>query len=201
MLLFQKRFLAGLVDGSITLTLRQWATPRVKPGGRYRVHPIGVVEVTGVAPMRVGEITAKDAKRAGFASLPELIEYLRPVAKGKFGPATELYRIELRYAGDGDFVDLARQDQLSAEDIAAIDQRLAKFDAKRPWTRETLTLIAKNPRIAASKLAAQVGRETKPFKADVVKLKKLGLTQSFEVGYELSPRGKVYWQKASRRKK
>jgi hypothetical protein len=36
------------------------------------------------------------------------------------------------------------------------------------------------------------------FKADVVKLKKLGLTQSFEVGYELSPRGRSYWDKVKR---
>ena len=47
-LLFQKRFHAGLVDGSITLTFRAWPRPRVKPQGRYRVHPIGVVEVTGI---------------------------------------------------------------------------------------------------------------------------------------------------------
>ena len=47
-------------------------------------------------------------------------------------------------------------------------------------------------RVAASKLAARVGRETLPFKTDVRKLKKLGLTQSFEVGYELSPRGLAY---------
>ena len=31
-----------------------------------------------------------------------------------------------------------------------------------------------------------------PFKAGVVKLKKLGLTQSFEVGYELSPKGRAF---------
>ena len=34
-----------------------------------------------------------------------------------------------------------------------------------------------------------VGRETAPFKIDVRKLKGLGLTRSFEVGYEISPRG------------
>jgi hypothetical protein len=54
-----------------------------------------------------------------------------------------------------------------------------------------MRLIQKHPRIAASKLAAKLGRETLPFKVDVRKLKKLGLTQSFEVGYELSPRGEA----------
>jgi hypothetical protein len=37
-----------------------------------------------------------------------------------------------------------------------------------------------------------LGRETHALKADIVKLKKLGLTQSFEVGYELSPRGAAF---------
>ena len=66
------------------------------------------------------------------------------------------------------------------------------MDKGKPWTRETLRLIAKHPRIAASKLAAKVERETLPFKVDVRKLKKLGLTQSFEVGYEISPRGRAF---------
>jgi hypothetical protein len=55
-----------------------------------------------------------------------------------------------------------------------------------------MALIDRFPRVAASKLAAKIGRETAPFKVDVRKLKKLGLTQSFEVGYEISPRGRAY---------
>jgi len=38
-------------------------------------------------------------------------------------------------------------------------------------------------------LAATVGRERHPFKIGVRKLKELGLTESLEVGYRLSPRG------------
>jgi hypothetical protein len=201
MLLFQKRFLAGLVDGSITLTFRQWPTARVKVGGRYRVHPIGVVEVSGVDRTRVGEITEAEARRAGFSDRAELLAYLKPAAKGPFGPRTELFRIELRHAGDGDWVAGSRDDKLSTDDIAEIDARLARLDQQRPWTRDTLTLIAKHPRTAAAELAAQLGREKLSFKADVVKLKKLGLTQSLEVGYELSPRGAAYWKVAGRRRK
>jgi len=36
-----------------------------------------------------------------------------------------------------------------------------------------------------------VGRETQPFKRDVRKLKELGLTESLERGYQLSPRGQA----------
>jgi hypothetical protein len=66
------------------------------------------------------------------------------------------------------------------------------MDAKEPWTAATLALIEEHPRVVASRLAKMVGRETAPFKVDVRKLKKLGLTQSFEIGYEISPRGRAY---------
>ena len=39
-----------------------------------------------------------------------------------------------------------------------------------------------------------------PFKVDVRKLKRLGLTQSFEVGYELSPRGRALLERLPRRR-
>ena len=90
-------------------------------------------------------------------------------------------------------------DKLGPDDVAAIAARLARMDGTKPWTRATLRLIAKHPRIAASKLAAKLGRETLPFKVDVRKLKKLGLTQSFEVGYEVSPRGRAYLAQRRRR--
>ncbi len=55
-----------------------------------------------------------------------------------------------------------------------------------------LELIAENPGVRAPDLAARMGRETLPFKRDVRKLKELGLTESLEVGYRLSPRGRAY---------
>ena len=52
--------------------------------------------------------------------------------------------------------------------------------------------IAAAPGLRAGDLAAGLGRERLPFKADVRKLKALGLTESLEVGYRLSPRGRAY---------
>ena len=189
MLLFQKAFHEGLVSGRITLTFRRWAKPHVKPGGRYRCHPIGVLQVDAVAPTTERAISEADATRAGFATKKELLAYL---AAFPAKPGTTLFRVELHHAGDGDRVDLALEDDLSPDDVAAIMAKLAKLDAKRPWSEETLAIIARRPRTAASKLAAELGRETLPFKVDVRKLKRLGLTMAFEVGYELSPRGKAY---------
>jgi hypothetical protein len=53
-------------------------------------------------------------------------------------------------------------------------------------------VIARRPGVRAADLAAEVGRERLPFKADVRKLKRLGLTEALEVGYRLSPRGRAY---------
>ena len=187
MLLFKKAFFEGLTSGAITLTFRRWQKPHVKPGGRYRCHPIGVLEVDALAIVTTKSITAKDAEAAGFESRETLLAYL-----GELGPlddTTEIYRVVLHHGGDGDRVGLALEADLDAAAVETITKKLARMDAVSPWTKKTLAIIDKNPRIAASKLAAKLGRETLPFKVDVRKLKKLGLTQSFEVGYEISPRG------------
>ena len=49
--------------------------------------------------------------------------------------------------------------------------------------------IAERPATRAVELATALGRERTPFKTDVRKLKELGLTESLERGYRLSPRG------------
>ncbi len=195
MLLFKKPFHAGLVDGSVTLTFRRWDKPHVRAGGRYRCHPIGVLEVDDVRVVRVGEIDDRDAKRAGFSDRAALLEFLRTGPRGEdVTDATAVFRIALHHGGDGDRVEIALEDKLAREDIEAIAKKLARLDrlSDSPWTAKVLRLIAKHPRIAASQLAKKLGRETLPFKVDVRKLKKLGLTQSFEVGYEVSPRGRAF---------
>src|SRR5439155_7558120 len=100
-----------------------------------------------------------------------------------------------------DRVELALDDQLAATDVVAIRTRLARLDKPKPWTRRTLALIDQHPRVAASNLAKMVKRETQPFKIDVRKLKRLGLTQSFEVGYEISPRGRAYLDAVAKAKR
>jgi hypothetical protein len=192
LLLFQKRFHAGLVSGAVRLTFRSWKTPRVKPGGRYRVHPIGVVEVERVDRVTVAEISEADARAAGFADRAELLAYARPVVEGRLTARTPMFRVALHHGGDGDRVPLALEAELGPAEVAEIASRLERLDRSGAWTRRVLRLIDRRPRVAASKLARQLGRETLPFKVEVRKLKRLGLTQSFEVGYELSPRGRRF---------
>src|SRR6266498_627761 len=115
-LLFKKPFWNGLQTGCITLTFRRWEKPKVRPGGRYRCHPIGVLEVDRVARVRVAEITTRDARRAGFASRDELIGYLAEVAAGSpLHDDSEVFRVELHHGGDGDRVELALVDRLGPD--------------------------------------------------------------------------------------
>ena len=199
MLLFQKRFHAGIVDGAVRLPFRLWEKPHVKVGGRYRVHPIGVVEVNTVESVALAEISEADALAGGFQSRDELLSYMEPVAKKPLTPSTPVFRVGFVHGGDGDHVSIALETELSSEALADLEKRLARLEREGPWVKKVMALIDKHPRVAASQLAKRLKRETEPFKIDVRKLKKLGLTQSFEVGYEVSPRGRKFLEFTGKR--
>ena len=135
-------------------------------------------------------VTAADAKQAGYSGVAELLDQVRT------GDGRKLYRVEFRRLDEPDPREqLANNDQLSADDLDEITSKLTRLDtaaANGPWTAQTLGLIADNPARRAPDLAEMVGRETKPFKLDVRKLKNLGLTKSLKIGYELSPRGRAF---------
>jgi hypothetical protein len=192
MLLFQKRFHEGLKSGAVTLTFRRWDKPRVKAGGRYRCHPIGVLEVDAIERVSVKDITDQDADLCGFQSHEQLLAYLSGGTGGAVDDDTEVYRVALHHGGDGDRVPIALDATLTEHDFAALQKKLARLDCDVPWTLATLRLIEQHPQVVARVLAKKLGRERDPFKADVRKLKRLGLTQSFEIGYELSPRGRAF---------
>jgi hypothetical protein len=178
--------LDAVAAGTVTLAFRRWDRPRVRVGGTQRT-PAGVLEFTAVDPVDEADLTSEDARAAGFADLAALQEAQRGDG--------QLYRVALRLAGPDPRVALRAKRRLSRADRADIDTRLARMDrsaAHGPWTAAVLELIAENPGVRAPDLAARMGRETLPFKRDVRKLKELGLTESLEVGYRLSPRGRAY---------
>src|SRR3569832_1564886 len=156
MLLFKKPFFAGLQDGSITVTYRRWQKPHVRPGGRYRCHPIGVLEVDRIALVAVGSIRDADALAAGFADRTALVAYLAEL--GPLDDATEVYRVELHHGGDGDRVELALHDQLTADDVAAIRTKLARLDREEAWTKMTLALFGLLSWFAVSLFVLLLGR-------------------------------------------
>jgi hypothetical protein len=186
-MLFEQRLWAGLADGTVTVTFRRWPRPRARAGGRHRT-PAGVLAVDAVTVVDPAAITEGDARRAGFGSLAEL---RRRLDRHGDGP---VYRIDFHHAGADPREALRQADALSADELAGLRARLDRLDrAARggPWTAATLRLIGDRPQVRAADLAAAAGRERLAFKADVRKLKELGLTESLEVGYRLSPRGRA----------
>jgi hypothetical protein len=189
-MLLKQKTLKGIADGSITLAFRRWKRPTVKAGGSLRTV-IGVLAIESVDTVDERKITTQDAKRAGYESRKELLAELNARKEGK------LYRIALHHAGADPRHDLRQQDDLSDDEIDDLKNRLARMDTRSshgPWTTATLKLIAKNPGKRAADMAESVGMETKRFKTNVRKLKELGLTESLQVGYRLSPRGEVVFE-------
>ena len=187
--LFGKRFWAGIADGTITVAFRRWQRPRVVAGRSYRTAG-QILEVTALAEIDAGSITDVDAVAAGYETASELVSDLRG------DPDRPLFRIEFRRSSGPDpRAELATQSDLDEAELAEVDRRLARLDRASThgsWTRATLQLIADHPGRRAGDLAAMAGRERDLFKIDVRKLKNLGLTESLEVGYRLSPRGRAY---------
>jgi hypothetical protein len=73
-------------------------------------------------------------------------------------------------------------------------ERLRRLDARAaggPWTFRTLELIRSHPGLRAGDLCRLAGQDRDRFKSNVRKLKSLGLTESLETGYRLSPRGEA----------
>lgn len=190
-MLFREPFLEGVQQGKLSLAFRRWHRPRVKIGTKMRTE-IGVVEVTNLEPILEIEITERDAELSGYGNKQELVEALREF------PAGQLYRIQLRYAGEDPRIHLRNTKKLLAEEFREIQEKLEGYERKGAWTRQVLELISKNEAIVARKLAAQLKLETPVFKNRVRQLKELGLTESLEIGYRLSVRGQAYLQKLAK---
>lgn len=187
-MLFRQDTLDGIAAGSVTLAFRRWRRLSVKPGTHLRT-PIGVLVIESVERIEEAAIREDEAARAGFPSAGALLRELA------LHPEGELYRIAFHRGGADPRVALREADRLSSEELAVARERLRRLDARSthgPWTAQTLDLIDRKPGIRAGDLAAEMGRERLSFKAGIRKLKELGLTESLEVGYRLSPRGKAF---------
>ncbi|MEN5074127.1 ASCH domain-containing protein [Isoptericola cucumis] len=186
-MLLDARTLRGITDGTVTHTYRRWTVVRVRPGSTMRTRA-GVVEVTAVDPVEAGAITDDDAHAAGFRSADAARAWIARRGEG------DLYRVGLRVVGEDPRVALRQDADLDDTAVAAISGRLARMDraAPEPWTRAYLELIDAHPGVVARELAAGIGMERDPFKIRVRRLKELGLTESLDVGYRISPRGRTY---------
>lgn len=182
-MLLDRRTLEGIAEGNITQVLRRWRRPSVKSGGTL-LTAIGRLAIDAVAPITEDQLDAADARAAGFETREDALAALT-------GREGSLYRIRIRLIGPDPREALRRAGELTDAEASELIARLGRLDAHKVWTRATLALIAAHPGRRAAELAQLLEREMLPFKQDVRKLKALGLTESLDVGYRLSPRGET----------
>lgn len=186
-MLFKADVLRGIAMGSITVAFRRWRRPSVKAGGSLR-SSVGVLGIDEVARIEEDDITEADAKLAGYDSRDHLVADLHRRRDG------DLYRIKFHLAGTDPRITLRGDDRLTDQDVEDIKARLVRLDRSSrdgDWTLQTLRLISDKPATRAAELAAEQGQERIIFKRNVRKLKEMGLTESLERGYRLSPRGRA----------
>ena len=195
-MLFERRLREGIRDGTITMAFRRWRRRQVVAGRRYRTGD-GLVEVEAIDLVEPVSIREPDALAAGYSTLGELLRDLRDSGEWP------IYRLRLRRVDEADPRQLlADNDRLTSSDVQDIDRALDRLDRAVGgvgWTGAALALIAAHPGVRAADLAARLGCELLAFKANVRKLKALGLTISLDVGYRLSPRGRAYLRRGGRR--
>jgi len=182
--IFRQEFLDGIQKGSITVAFRRWRRPSVKAGGTL-LTAVGLLHIRGVSPVVMDDISEADARRAGYVNRRALADELTERADGK------LYRIDLG-ALEADPRIALRKKQATDSDLHDLVVRLERLDARSngsAWTRRVLDLIEAHPAKRAGDLCKMAGQDKISFKLNVRKLKTLGLTESLEVGYRLSPRG------------
>jgi hypothetical protein len=186
-MLFTQTTLEGIAAGKVTLAFRRWRAVRVRPGSTIRTA-VGVVGITSAVIIDLEDISEDDAHQAGFATLPALIDELTRSREG------ELYRMGLQFVGTDPRIALRSRDVLSPDERKALPRRVAQLGLRSSdgaWGIATLRLIESRPATRAAALAEILGVETQRFKTRVRQLKELGLTESLEIGYRLSPRGRA----------
>lgn len=195
MLTFRREDRSRVADGTITVTYRLWKTAKVRAGKRYR-SAMGTLEIEDVTVLPAALIASRDIGLTGLLTVEAIRSLAGEHTRTAVGPDTLLHRVQFRFLSDVPLTPASPP----ALDSDALSQRLANMDRKSSrgsWTLSVLRLIDATPRVPARVLAADLGWERLDFKAHVRRLKRLGLTISHDVGYELSPLGRRYLTSAT----
>jgi hypothetical protein len=195
-MLFRQEVLERIAAGEIMLAFRRWRRPSVKGGGRLRTA-VGELAIEKVEAISLSDIRLRDAKAAGYDTLAALHAALDDGREGV------LYRIAFRLAGPDMRIALRNSAHLSRGEFDEVAATLARLDAASAtgaWTMRVLALIEQHPEVRAAELAEASGFAKEWLKTNVRKLKNLGLTESLQPGYRLSPRGKKVLRKLRRQR-
>ncbi|MGI8926264.1 MAG: hypothetical protein ACR2HN_06400 [Tepidiformaceae bacterium] len=183
----EQRRLVGA--GVVTVSFRVWKRAQVVGGRRYRLNAVHDLEVLSVDEVELTAIEPADALAAGYPAIAAAVaDATRRLARA--GEAAKLFRVRFRLSP-------AAARPAPTVDAGTVVRRLQRMDttnADGAWTHAVLALIGKHPHTAASLLAREVGMEKAAFKARVRRVKLLGLTVSYEIGYDLTAAGRQVLQ-------
>lgn len=194
-MLFRDNIMEAIRQGRVKLAYRRWKRPSVKSGGTL-LTAIGLLHIDEVTVVPESDITEATAKESGFPSKRALFAELDK------RPGT-LYRIRFHYGGDDPRIALRENGEVSETEMEKILKKLQGLDERSPygpWTRRTLGIIAQRPAERAGDLAEALRIDKDWLKISIRKLKNMGLTESLEIGYQLSPRGETVlgaWKRRS----
>nr|MCU0636756.1 hypothetical protein [Gemmatimonadaceae bacterium] len=109
-MLFRTAFLAGIQSGAIRLAFRRWQRPTVRAGGTL-LTPVGQLSIGAVEPVTLDQISAADARLAGYRSRDAVLAELTR------RPAGTVYRIELGPLRADPRIELCEQPTGSDEEL------------------------------------------------------------------------------------
>jgi len=93
-MLIKREVLEAIKKGEITLQFRRWTRPSVKPGGTLKTK-VGLLKIGRIDEMKPTDVSAVDARKAGFKDLAEFHKWLGTMKQGP-----RCHRIEVSYIGE-----------------------------------------------------------------------------------------------------
>ena len=93
-MLIKREVLEAIKKGEITLQFRRWTRPSVKPGGTLKTK-VGLLKIGRIDEMKPADVSAADARKAGFKNLAEFHKWLGTMKQGPL-----FHRIEVSYIGE-----------------------------------------------------------------------------------------------------
>ncbi len=90
-MLIKRDILERIRSGEITLQFRRWRRRTVRQNGTLRTR-LGLMRIGTITRIAASDVTEEDARRAGFAGVPDFLAWLDTMKPG------ELDRIEVSWS-------------------------------------------------------------------------------------------------------
>ena len=92
-MLLKRELLEEIKAGKVDLVFRRWSRPSVKAGGTLKTK-VGLLRIGSITEMSPDDVTAADARRAGFEDVAGFRRWLDTMKQGPL-----FHRIEVSYLG------------------------------------------------------------------------------------------------------